>query len=62
MKQGSLEEVKALSKEEAVKIMRQVGILGDGCFLEPAEALVSEDDEVEYEQKIGESPWPKGSR
>ena len=49
MKQGSLEEVKALSKEEAVKIMRQAGILGDGCYLEPAEALVSEDDEVEYE-------------
>jgi hypothetical protein len=41
MKQGSLEEVKALSKEEAGKIMRQPGILGDGRCLEPAEALVS---------------------
>jgi hypothetical protein len=61
MKQGSLEEAKALSKEEAVKIMRQAGILG-GRYLEPTEALVSEDDEVEYEQKIGEPPWPKGSR
>lgn len=30
MKQGSLEEVKALSKEEAVEIMRQAGILGAG--------------------------------
>jgi Na+-translocating ferredoxin:NAD+ oxidoreductase subunit C len=31
MKQRSLEEVKALSKEEAVEIMRQVGILGAGA-------------------------------
>lgn len=30
MKQCSLEEVKALSKEEAVEIMRQAGILGAG--------------------------------
>ncbi|MCA1719013.1 MAG: hypothetical protein LC781_20030 [Actinobacteria bacterium] len=30
MKQRSLEEVKALSQEEAVEIMRQAGILGAG--------------------------------
>lgn len=30
MKQRSLEEVKALSEEEAVEIMRQAGILGAG--------------------------------
>jgi electron transport complex protein RnfC len=31
MKQRSLKEVKALSKEEAVEIMRQAGILGARC-------------------------------
>ena len=30
MKQRSLEEVKALSKEEAVEFMRQAGTLGAG--------------------------------
>jgi Na+-translocating ferredoxin:NAD+ oxidoreductase RnfC subunit len=30
MKQRSLEEVKALSVEEAVEIMRQAGIVGAG--------------------------------
>lgn len=30
MKQRSLEEVKALSQEEAVEIMRHAGILGAG--------------------------------
>jgi hypothetical protein len=31
VKQRSLEEVKALSKKEAVEIVRQAGILGVGC-------------------------------
>ncbi len=55
MKQRNLEEVMALSEEEAVEIMRQAGILGGSRYLEPAEALVSGGEVVKYEQKIGES-------